>query len=443
MAYIPPNPNGQATKANSSPVTIASDQNNSLETGGNLATLVSHQTDGTQQSKITDGTNVVNVLKSDGTAAGQNSQLTARAHLAVSFTTTTVQAVGSTDVANYSFASVHIVAQGGSSTVNFQGSNDNSNWVAISVMSTAAVGASIPTTSTTSAGAIFACPLNFRYFRLNVTGIVSGTTSGVIEFFSSPYATYSTSLTLATGASAIGSLTAVVPGVAATSLGKAEDAAHASGDTGVMALSVRSDTPASTAGTTGDYQPPITDSIGQTWVTSYTTATSLGKAEDAAHASGDTGVAVFAVRRDTAASSSGTDGDYSTINTNSIGDVRIFESSVEVSSNFSAILNDVDIAVKASAGYLKSIIVTNINAAIRYVQVHNKATAPANPDVPIWSIPIAAGTATAPAILILGLDVFGQGGLSCATGVAVGVSTTAATFTAATTTDHTIHGTYV
>lgn len=50
-----------------------------------------------------------------------------------------------------------------------------------------------------------------------------------------------------------------------------------------------------------------------------TGATNLGKAEDAAHASGDTGVAVFAKRTDTAASSSTTDGDYSTINTDSAG----------------------------------------------------------------------------------------------------------------------------
>lgn len=56
-----------------------------------------------------------------------------------------------------------------------------------------------------------------------------------------------------------------------------------------------------------------------TSVTPGTSAAHLGKAEDAAHASGDTGVAVFAKRTDTAASSSTTDGDYSTLNTDSIG----------------------------------------------------------------------------------------------------------------------------
>ena len=56
---------------------------------------------------------------------------------------------------------------------------------------------------------------------------------------------------------------AILPGTGATSLGKAEDAAHASGDVGVMALSVRKDTAAATSGTDGDYQPVITDASGR------------------------------------------------------------------------------------------------------------------------------------------------------------------------------------
>ena len=42
MSYNPVNPNGQTTKANSAPVTIASDQNIALETGGNLASIVTN-----------------------------------------------------------------------------------------------------------------------------------------------------------------------------------------------------------------------------------------------------------------------------------------------------------------------------------------------------------------------------------------------------------------
>jgi hypothetical protein len=56
---------------------------------------------------------------------------------------------------------------------------------------------------------------------------------------------------------------ASLPGTGATSLGKAEDAAHASGDVGVMMLAVRKDTAAALAGTDVDYIPLIVDANGR------------------------------------------------------------------------------------------------------------------------------------------------------------------------------------
>lgn len=50
-------------------------------------------------------------------------------------------------------------------------------------------------------------------------------------------------------------VTSLVPGTGATNLGKAEDAAHTSGDVGVMALAVRNDDLAALAGADGDYAP--------------------------------------------------------------------------------------------------------------------------------------------------------------------------------------------
>lgn len=83
---------------------------------------------------------------------------------------------------------------------------------------------------------------------------------------------------LAAGTAAIGKLaansgvdigdvdvTSVVPGVAATSLGKAEDAEHSSGDVGVMSLAVRNDALAALAGTDGDYAPLQVDEDGGLW----------------------------------------------------------------------------------------------------------------------------------------------------------------------------------
>lgn len=58
-------------------------------------------------------------------------------------------------------------------------------------------------------------------------------------------------------------VTSVTPGTGAAALGKAEDAVHGSGDTGVMALAVRKDTASALAGSDGDYIPLIVDAAGR------------------------------------------------------------------------------------------------------------------------------------------------------------------------------------
>jgi len=57
-------------------------------------------------------------------------------------------------------------------------------------------------------------------------------------------------------------VTSIVAGTGATNLGKAEDAAHSSGDTGVMALAVRNDDVANLAGADGDYSPLQVNAAG-------------------------------------------------------------------------------------------------------------------------------------------------------------------------------------
>lgn len=59
--------------------------------------------------------------------------------------------------------------------------------------------------------------------------------------------------------------TSVTPGTSAAHLGKAEDAVAATGDTGVMALGVRTDTPATTTNASGDYHPLEIDANGALW----------------------------------------------------------------------------------------------------------------------------------------------------------------------------------
>ena len=49
-------------------------------------------------------------------------------------------------------------------------------------------------------------------------------------------------------------------------IGHLEDDAHNSGDAGIMGLTVRQDSAVATAGSSGDYQPEISDAQGRLWV---------------------------------------------------------------------------------------------------------------------------------------------------------------------------------
>lgn len=106
---------------------------------------------------------------------------------------------------------------------------------------------------------------------------------------------------------------------------KAEDVAHVDGDHGLMILAVRKDTAAALAGTDGDYIPLIVDANGRLHVLDPNSATiaALSKAEDAVHNSGDTGIQILAVRKDTAAALAGTDGDYAPLEVDALGRLHV------------------------------------------------------------------------------------------------------------------------
>lgn len=259
MTYIPPNPNGQASMANSSPVVIASDQS------------------------------IIPV-----TSVPESTS--------VSFTTSTVQAVGTTDATDYNSVSVQIVTQGTSSTVTFQGSNDNTNWVSIPLVLSTAVGSTIPVVSTTAASTYYGA-LPFRYFRLNVTGISAGTTAGVIVFKQS--------------ATTLSTQTNVSMSSGTTGPTKAEDAASATGDIGIAAMVIRRDTPVANANVSadGDYTTPAVDNLQKLW-------TADNQTEDAPHASGDRGAFILGVRRDTRTAQTSADGDYSPVAVDQYGNTQ-------------------------------------------------------------------------------------------------------------------------
>lgn len=89
--------------------------------------------------------------------------------------------------------------------------------------------------------------------------------------------------------------------------------------------------------------------------------------------------------------------------------------------------------LKANSGAVFKFIATNTNAAIRYFQIHDKATAPAGTNVPIISLPIA--------VLSGYLEVtLPYGGQNAGLGVGWAISTTQATFTdSATASEHSVH----
>lgn len=177
------------------------------------------------------------------------------------------------------------------------------------------------------------------------------------------------------------SVTSVIPGTGATNLGKAEDAPAASGDTGVVMLAQRHDAYTSTVSANDDYSTLHVNSVGQlktidnaitsgdqvsalydpitgrtatvervdptggedglyvyiipnytvptpvdaavSSIVPGTAAANLGKAEDAAHTTGATGVMALAVRNDADTALAGTTGDYIPIGTDSVGRVHV------------------------------------------------------------------------------------------------------------------------
>jgi hypothetical protein len=88
--------------------------------------------------------------------------------------------------------------------------------------------------------------------------------------------------------------------------------------------------------------------------------------------------------------------------------------------------------VKATAGAVYSLKVTNKNAAVRYFQIVNKATAPTNSDSALILDVIAVPTNTT---VVINETYFGDLGLTCSTGIGWAFSSTDITITLATATD--------
>lgn len=153
--------------------------------------------------------------------------------------------------------------------------------------------------------------------------------------------------------------------------------------------------------------------------------TGILKGEDAAHASGDSGVMSLGVRNDARATRTSADGDYASVSLAPAG--QIFNSPVPENSSGWALSAAASAAlaasliIKASAGKLFKLQIVNTNAVARYFQVHNSATLPADTAVPVFLISV-------PALSSIEVD-FTVYGRYFSTGIVICNSTTAATKT--------------
>lgn len=259
----------------------------------------------------------------------------------------------------------------------------------------------------------------------------------------------------ASGSIASGAIVAGAVAAGAASFVKLEDAASANGDAGVPAFAVRKATPANTSGTDGDYEalqmsagrlwtsatidaalPAGTNAIGKLaansgvdvgdvdvltcgTITPGTGATNLGKAEDAAHSSGDVGVMALGVRAATPTDRSAgpTDGDYEPFATNSVG--AVWTSQAADPAGGATVYHLVSAAstnattVKASAGKLIGWYITNTNAAMRKLAFHNASSTPTAGASVYFSLAIPGGSAAAAA------NAFSDIGIAFSTGISI------------------------
>jgi hypothetical protein len=193
MAYIPPNANGQAPMANSSPVVFASDQTalplsalastSTLQTTAN-ASLVSITTNtgniAAQGAATVANSNPVNiasdqiipVLSRDLFVLGAAAQTAIVANILPAASGAT-----GTDLSGYRAALVQVVSTGTGGTFIFEGSNDPSlNYQTVVVYNNAqingtAIAAAITATAT-QIGYIF--PVHYRYYRLRIVTTITG-----------------------------------------------------------------------------------------------------------------------------------------------------------------------------------------------------------------------------------------------------------------------------
>ncbi len=98
--------------------------------------------------------------------------------------------------------------------------------------------------------------------------------------------------------------------------------------------------------------------------------------------------------------------------------------------------------VKASPGAVTSIMATNINGTIRYIQLYNGTATPAVGATAVFEAPVNSGASGTPTVVTV--DTIFSGGLYLASGISYGISSTSGTLGTAniTANEHTVQISY-
>lgn len=378
MTYYKRPAPGQATMANSEPVVIASNQTAISVTDTN------HQT---QDAVFVPGTVAIagGVRKdSDTTPVSADGDVhpfvfeeTGRLKVAsypgsIPVYTDTITSNGDTvslDVSRYSNLTIHCTGTFSTVNVTFEGSVDGgTTWFDTQGVRTNANTVEL-TTGNLSAAPAYAWEFSVNAltnFRVRATAYTSGTQT----WYFSP-GTYATEPIPAIQTHAVtgsGNFAVTMAANATTTPAKARDDAAGASDTGIPNFFVRRDAPTAVTPAAGDYEIPQITNLGAQYVAPV------------AHTAG--GATPYKL--------------VSAASTNAT-------------------------SVKASAGQVYMITASNVNAAVRYLKLYNKASAPTvGTDTPVFTFAIPGNTAGAgtnipvPAV-----------GLAFSTGIAFALTTEA------------------
>mgnify|MGYP000853190708 FL=1 len=198
---------------------------------------------------------------------------------------------------------------------------------------------------------------------------------------------------IASGAIASGAIAAGAITAGNTSIATTEDTARAAGEHLVKIGLSRLDTPVANANvsTDGDYTNFIADNFGKLWVSGTAQ-------EDVAHVAGE-GVTANGVRRlDTPATSAGTSGDWATMDASAEG--ALWVTTTPTTTGGCTIFRTLDLDeteedVKTSAGNVYGYYFYNAATSARYLKFYNAtaATVSVGTTTPVLTFPLPAGSA--------------------------------------------------